>query len=276
MSLTLDALGAIKDERTWSALADPTRRRILDMLRRKARTTGQLSDAFPQSRYAIMNHLNVLEEAGLVVVRRDGRVRWNYINATPLRNIYERWLTPYQQLWASNLSRLGAVVEGDMLKTMVESNDTRVNHAAIEQVTTIAGSSAVIFDALTNGIARWWMHVTYESTGRPDLQLEPHAGGRFVERSGERERLYAVVTRYEPGKRLWLEGAMGLGGCVFGTITFELESQGETSTKMTLSHRMIGDVNDDAVASYRDGWKVLLDDSLRAFVENGTEAWGAA
>jgi DNA-binding transcriptional ArsR family regulator/uncharacterized protein YndB with AHSA1/START domain len=267
---------AARDERTWYALADPTRRRILDLLRRRPRTTGQLSDEFPQSRYSTMNHLNILEEAGLVTVRRQGRERWNYVNATPLRRIYERWLTPYQQLWASSLSRLGAIVEGEVATTMADSTDIRVRQASIEQVTEIAGPPAVVFDALTKHIAHWWPHVTYETTTRPDLRIEPHVGGRFIEKNGANERLYAIVTRFEPEKRLWMQGSMGLGGCIFGTITFDLEAAGEAATTVALSHRMIGEIDEESVAMYRGGWKVLLEENLSAYIATGAEAWSVA
>ncbi|HEU4898462.1 MAG TPA: metalloregulator ArsR/SmtB family transcription factor, partial [Actinomycetota bacterium] len=74
----------------WRALADPTRRAILDLLADRARTTGELSEAFPEvSRFAVMKHLGVLETAGLVVVRRRGRERWNHLNGVPLREAYE-------------------------------------------------------------------------------------------------------------------------------------------------------------------------------------------
>jgi hypothetical protein len=132
-----------------------------------------------------------------------------------------------------------------------------------------------VFDALTTHIARWWSYVTYETPTRPNLHIEPHVGGRFFEVSGHDERLYAIVTRYEPAKRLWMQGAMSLGGCVFGTITIELQAR-DHSTELHLSHRMIGEVDDEALAMYRGGWKVLLDQGLRSYIETGTEAWSAA
>jgi DNA-binding transcriptional ArsR family regulator len=265
-----------RDERAWGALVDPTRRRILDMLRERPRTTGQISAAFPQSRYAIMKHLSVLEEAGLLVVRRTGRERWNHINATPLRRIYERWLTPYQHLWASRLSQLGALVEGELQEPMIDSAQPAVRLVHIEQVLEIGGAPQVVFDALTTHVARWWSNVTYAVDGRPNLRIECHVGGRFFEVLGQDERLYATVTRYEPAKRLWLQGPMGLGGCVFGVITFDLQPCSAKSTELQLSHRMLGEVDDEAAAMYRAGWEVLLDKGLRAYVETGTEAWSAA
>lgn len=98
-------------ELIWRALADPTRRRILDLLKAGPRTTGDLSDQFPISRFAVMKHLSTLEGAGLVIVERRGRERWNYLNAVPIRQIYERWISGYAGLWAASLLRLKRMVE---------------------------------------------------------------------------------------------------------------------------------------------------------------------
>jgi len=97
---------------TWKALSDPTRREILDLLREKPRNTGHLSDHFVGlSRFAVMKHLNVLFEANLIFIKREGRKRWNYLNVTPIRQIYERWVKPYEEVWAGNLLNLKKHVE---------------------------------------------------------------------------------------------------------------------------------------------------------------------
>ena len=95
----------------WKALADPTRRRLLDLLRDRERTTGELCEQFPLSRFAVMKHLSILEQAGLVIVERHGRERWNYLNVVPIQQIYERWISGYQAFWASSLLRLKARIE---------------------------------------------------------------------------------------------------------------------------------------------------------------------
>ena len=96
----------------WKALADPTRRRLLDHLARRRHTTGQLVALFPElSRTGVMKHLGVLETAGLIVIRREGRVRWNYINAMPIQRIYDRWVSRYVRDTAGALSRLKDHVE---------------------------------------------------------------------------------------------------------------------------------------------------------------------
>jgi DNA-binding transcriptional ArsR family regulator len=78
----------------WKALSDATRRAILDLLRDGARTTGELCGQFPElSRFAVMKHLDVLAEAGLLTVSREGRHRWNRINVVPIQRIYDRWIS---------------------------------------------------------------------------------------------------------------------------------------------------------------------------------------
>jgi DNA-binding transcriptional ArsR family regulator len=102
----------MSDDLFFRALADPTRRKILDLLRDRPRTTGELCDAFSMSRFGVMKHLKVLESAALVTHETEGRVRTNFLNVTPIREIYERWVHPYQRMWDGPLSRLKRHVEG--------------------------------------------------------------------------------------------------------------------------------------------------------------------
>ena len=90
----------------WRALADPSRRRMLDLLRERPRTTGQLAEEFDFSRFAVMKHLLVLQQAGLVIVERRGRERWNHLNAVPIQQIYRRWIKPFEIAPADRLLRL--------------------------------------------------------------------------------------------------------------------------------------------------------------------------
>ncbi len=100
------------DDAIWKALSDPTRRTILDLLRAQRRTTGELCDAFPDvTRFAVMKHIGVLEAAGLVLTRKEGRARWNYLNPVPIRQIYERWMAPFAERQATAMVRLKEHVE---------------------------------------------------------------------------------------------------------------------------------------------------------------------
>ncbi len=83
---------ATRDDLVFKALADHRRRAILDLLKDAPRTTGELCAAFAGSldRCTVMQHLGVLEKAELILSRREGRKRWNYLNAAPFRDIYDR------------------------------------------------------------------------------------------------------------------------------------------------------------------------------------------
>jgi DNA-binding transcriptional ArsR family regulator len=97
----------------WRALSSPLRRRILDLLLEGPLTTGELSDHFPDlSRFAVMQHMKVLEQAGLVLVRREGRRRFNYMNPVPIQEIHDRWVTRYTRPWAEGLVDLRDELEG--------------------------------------------------------------------------------------------------------------------------------------------------------------------
>jgi DNA-binding transcriptional ArsR family regulator len=91
----------------WKALSDRTRRSILDLLRHGVRTTTEIVDAFPHlTRFGIMKHIEVLREAGLIHTREDGRQRINSLNVVPIRQIYERWVGRFEELWTSHLLRI--------------------------------------------------------------------------------------------------------------------------------------------------------------------------
>lgn len=91
----------------WKALADSTRRAILDLLRHGPRTTTEIVEAFPHlSRFGVMKHIEVLRTAGLITTREERRQRINSLNVVPIRQIYERWVGKFEELWASHLLRL--------------------------------------------------------------------------------------------------------------------------------------------------------------------------
>ena len=91
----------------WKALSDSTRRSILDLLRQGPRTTTQIVETFPHlSRFGVMKHIEVLREAGLIVTREERRQRINSLNVVPIRQIYERWVGRFEELWSSHLLRI--------------------------------------------------------------------------------------------------------------------------------------------------------------------------
>ena len=96
----------------WKALSDPTRRAILDLLRQGPRTTTEIVDAFPHlTRFGVMKHIDVLRDAYLIETREEGRQRVNSLNVVPIRQIYERWVGKFEELWTSHLLRIKEIAE---------------------------------------------------------------------------------------------------------------------------------------------------------------------
>ena len=101
-------------DEVFKALADPTRRQLLDRLfERDGQSLSALEDGLPMSRFGVMKHLKVLEEAGLVTTRRRGREKLHHLNPVPIRLIHDRWVSKYAEPWASALSELKKEMEDD-------------------------------------------------------------------------------------------------------------------------------------------------------------------
>lgn len=101
----------------FHALAHETRRRIMDVLKaRPGLGVGELAQEFEVTRIAVMNHLAVLEDAGLVVSEKDGRTRRLYLNATPIQMINDRWLDDYTSHWARKLTGIKYAAEAAAAK----------------------------------------------------------------------------------------------------------------------------------------------------------------
>jgi DNA-binding transcriptional ArsR family regulator len=101
-------------DEVFKALADSTRRGLLDQLfERDGQSLSALEEGLPMSRFGVMKHLKVLEEAGLVTTRRRGREKLHYLNPVPIRLIHDRWVSKYAEPWASALSELKTELEDE-------------------------------------------------------------------------------------------------------------------------------------------------------------------
>ena len=100
------------DDRVFKALADPTRRHLLDRLfARDGRTLTELESELEMTRFGVMKHLKVLEDADLVIARRSGREKLHYLNPVPIRLIHDRWIDKYTERRVSALSDLKSELE---------------------------------------------------------------------------------------------------------------------------------------------------------------------
>ncbi|MGA2103542.1 MAG: metalloregulator ArsR/SmtB family transcription factor [Candidatus Sulfotelmatobacter sp.] len=114
-------------EATFQALADPTRRAVLDLLRRGSQPAGQIASAFPVSRPAISKHLRLLRRAHLVREHREGRNRVYHLNPEPLRAV-DSWIEQYRTFWTANLNSLKAYVESEYEKETRAENSSTHKH----------------------------------------------------------------------------------------------------------------------------------------------------
>ena len=105
----------------FKALADSSRRKLLDRLfKRDGQTLGELCERVSMTRFGVMKHLRVLEEAGLVVTRRAGREKLHYLNAVPIRLVHDRWVSKYAAPFAAALSQLKSRLEGTTMESKVQ------------------------------------------------------------------------------------------------------------------------------------------------------------
>jgi len=268
--------GHVKPEeldRLWKALADPTRRTILDLLRQRPRTTGELADAFPTSRFAVMKHLTVLTAAGLVVSRRRWRERWNHLNAAPLQQLVERWVRPYEAAWASGLVQLKHRVEGPDRGDSMTKAETRHGTAEVEMEIAIDAPRERVWRALVGEIGTWWRKDFLSPLARRFV-LEPRPGGRLYEDWGhEQGRLWYTVVGIESPRKLQLAGAFMPDDCggSFGTshLTLMLEEK-DGATLLALSDHIVGGLRPDLASDLTAGWQTLFRDALKPYVETST------
>src|SRR3954447_12840739 len=157
------------DDRVFKALADPTRRFLLDRLfARDGRTLTELASELEMTRFGVMKHLRILEDAGLVVVRRSGREKLHFLNPVPIRSIHDRWIDKYTERQVSALADLKTELEkGDEMTTRAEIQTVQVYRVYIK------ATPQAIWDAITK--PEWTEKYGY--SGR--AEFDPRVGGRF-------------------------------------------------------------------------------------------------
>jgi DNA-binding transcriptional ArsR family regulator/uncharacterized protein YndB with AHSA1/START domain len=251
----------------WCALAHPVRRRILDLLRNGPLTTGELVEAFPDlSRFAVMLHLDQLAEAYLVLVRRDGRKRFNYLNAVPLREMYERWVNRYADLPAAAAMELGRYLDrsGGKEKTLSEMEAGKIVKIEMEQ--RYQAPIERVFAALTTELDNWW---AFRFKPESRVVVEPWVGGRIFEEWGDGTgALYGNIVYLDPPFKMTSRGPGGINGN-FSNISAEtLVEEGDVTVRK-VSIRMWGEVPDDLAKMFTEGTKAIAEQLLRRYVEEG-------
>lgn len=267
--MTAPASAEEASQPVWRALASPVRRQLLDELGRGPRTTAELAATNQDlSRYAVMQHLGVLEEAGLVVVRRRGRYRYNHLNPVPLREWYERWVTPLADRTAGELLALRRHVETEQTEQGGAEMTTEVDEVRvvrIENELRFRATPERIFRAMTEETLEWFP-TSYGETRTKAVVMEPRVGGLHYEDWGDGTgHLYGHVTGWDP-PRAWSTRGRLMPGTILDT-EYELEADGE-ETILRVGKVAVGPMSPEEAASiYKYGDVSNFEASLRAVVE---------
>lgn len=229
----------------WRALASPWRRRLLDLLRNGPATTGTLAGQIPElSRFAVMQHLGVLADAGVVLVERRGRDRFNHLNPVPLREWYERWVLPLADTDAAALLRLKQTVETGDNAMPIATEPVRTVRLAYEL--RIRASAQRTFEVMTRQSLDWFPH-TYGDERVRAVILEPEVGGRHYEDwGGGQGHLYGQVTLFDPPQAWATRGRLSPG--VILDTEYQLTEEPGPVTVVRVSKVAVGPISEDEAA----------------------------
>jgi uncharacterized protein YndB with AHSA1/START domain len=250
----------MEDESVFRALADPSRRRLLDLLfERDGRTVTELESQLPMTRFGVMKHLRVLQEAGLIATRKVGRERLHYLNPVPIQLISDRWINKYAAARASALADLKTALEGR--NAMTTDSKPRLVYEII-----IRAPRERVWEAITTSefTSRYYYGCTIEtdlSVGSPFTYHMPDSSpiveGEVVSSEPPNRLVHTYHSLWPP-----------MNEDAPTRVTWELESMPEGVTKVTVVH----DDFRGETATYKGlqggGWTWILS-NMKTLLETG-------
>ena len=232
----------------FRALADPTRRSLLDELfREDGQTLTALEARLPMTRFGVMKHLKQLEEAGLVVTKKRGREKLHFLNPVPIQLIYERWVSKYAEPWASGLTGLKDELERTMEKVFeiyIKTTPERLWDA----ITDPAIRAKYNFGA---GVTSDWKPGSTFSMKAGDFEL---GEGKVLEVDPPRKLVHTMIA-------LWGDDVKAEGET---RVTWEIEPVGD-SCRLLLTHDQLREGANDQLYG---GWPMILS-GLKTWLETG-------
>ncbi|HEX3979719.1 MAG TPA: SRPBCC domain-containing protein [Acidimicrobiales bacterium] len=234
----------------FRALADPTRRELLDELfNEDGQTLSALGDRFSMTRFGVMKHLRLLEEAGLVVTRRRGREKLHFLNPVPIRLVHDRWVSKYAEPWVSGLSDIKQRLESDMEK-IYEIYIRTTPDRLWEAITDPEIRSKYNFGA---AVRSGW-----EVGSRLEMGVEKKGmelgEGEVLEVDPPRRLVHTMTA-------LWSDEVKSEG---VSRVTWEIEQVAD-SCHLTVTHDQL---RDGANAQIYGGWPMILS-GLKTWLESG-------
>jgi uncharacterized protein YndB with AHSA1/START domain len=238
-------------DEVFRALADPTRRSLLDELfREDGQTLGALEQRLPMTRFGVMKHLKVLEEAGLVVTRRRGREKLHFLNPVPIRLVHDRWVSKYAEPWAATLTDLKERLEARTMEKVFEIYIKTTPERLWEAITD--GEQRAIYTFGVGTDSDWTEGSAY--TAKHLASGTPISEGENLEVDPPRR----LVQSFDA---LWSDDVRAEGT---SRVTWEIEPVGD-SCRLTVVHDQL---RDGAHGELYGGWPMILS-GLKTFLETG-------
>jgi uncharacterized protein YndB with AHSA1/START domain len=234
----------------FRALADPTRRSLLDELfKRDGQTLSALERRLPMTRFGVMKHLRVLEEAGLVTTKRRGREKLHFLNPVPIRLVHDRWVSKYAEPWAATLSGLKRRLE-DTMEKVFEIYIKTTPERLWEAITDPELRAKYSFGIGTR--SDWTPGSRYESV---------HPGAGLTIAQGENLEVDPPRRLVQSFNALWSDDVKREGS---SRVTWEIEPVAD-SCRLTVTH---DELREDANAELYGGWPMILS-GLKTLLETG-------
>ena len=235
-------------DEVFKALSDPTRRSLLDELfREDGQTLSSLEERFEMTRFGVMKHLKLLEEAGLVVTRRRGREKLHFLNPIPIRQVHDRWVSKYAEPWAASLTGLKQKLEATMEKVYeiyIKTTPERLWEAITDPELRARYSFGVRVES------DWTKGSAYSSTA-----------GEHAIAAGENLEVDPPRRLVQSFNALWSDDVKAEGT---SRVTWDIEPVGD-SCRLTVTHDQLREGANDEVYG---GWPQILS-GLKTLLETG-------
>ena len=241
-------MGRSQDD-VFKALSAPPRRRLLDVLfKADGQTLSALEERLPMTRFGVMKHLKVLEEAGLVVTKRRGREKLHFLNPVPIRLIHDRWVSKYAEPWAATLSGLKHHLEEKTMEKVFEIYIKTTPERLWQALTDAEMRRKYTFGAVVT--SDWTPGSRYQGKGHGALIFE-----------GENLEVDPPRRLVQSFRALWGDDVKREGT---SRVTMEIEPIGD-SCRLRVTHDQL---REDANNQLYGGWPMVLS-GLKTLLETG-------
>jgi uncharacterized protein YndB with AHSA1/START domain len=240
-------------DEVFKALADPTRRGLLDELHREdGQTLSALEARLPMTRFGVMKHLRVLQEAGLVVTKRRGREKLHFLNPVPIRLVHDRWVSRYTEPWAATLTGLKRAIEEQTMEKAFEIYIKTTPDRLWEAITDPKLRSRYTFGV---GVESDW------TPGSPYKAAHQSAGIAISE--GENLEVDPPRRLVQSFNALWSDDVRAEGT---SRVTWEIEPVGDSCRLLVVHDQLREGANDEIYG----GWPMILS-GLKTLLETGED-----